>query len=165
MKQAFTLIELLVVVLIIGILSAVALPQYRVAVAKARYMQAMVLGQSIYQAQQVYYLANGRYAYDFDELDISLPGGWNESTSSNTMRGYQWGSCALTYVFDDMPHQVDCVINNPSLMWFRDFRPNSSGYCRYSGQTNDLGSRICKSFGATQSSYSTEGGYTQWELP
>ncbi len=91
---AFTLIELLVVVLIIGILAAVALPQYKVAVAKSRYATLKHLAHSIAHAQEVYYLANGKYAEDFEQLDISLPGGkLDSSTTSNYL--YPWGVCHM----------------------------------------------------------------------
>ncbi|WP_428074760.1 type IV pilin protein [Candidatus Avelusimicrobium luingense] len=77
-NKAFTLIELLVVVLIIGILAAVALPQYQKAVMKARITQVIPLVRAVADAQQVYYLANGEYAQSVDELgvDFTCPDGW-----------------------------------------------------------------------------------------
>ena len=70
----FTLIELLVVVLIIGILAAMALPQYFKAVERSRMAEAVTLMDSVVKAQRRKYMQRNRYANDFRGLDVSPKG-------------------------------------------------------------------------------------------
>ena len=73
MKKGFTLIELLVVVLIIGILSAVALPQYQKTVNRSRATEAWIIAKAVGDAQNRYRMENGSYAYNLEDLDIEIP--------------------------------------------------------------------------------------------
>ena len=75
-NQAFTLIELLVVVLIIGILAAIAIPQYQKAVSKSHATEAILNLKTLKKAQDAYYLANGKYANDLTKLDLDFTPGF-----------------------------------------------------------------------------------------
>ena len=70
----FTLIELLVVVLIIGILAAMALPQYFKAVERSRMAEAVTLMDSVAKAQRRKFMQTNRYARNFEGLDVSPKG-------------------------------------------------------------------------------------------
>ena len=77
-RQGFTLIELLIVILIISILVAVAVPQYKLAVAKSRLSSLMPLAQSVLQAEEAYYLDHGEYTQNWDAISLNVPGEKNQ---------------------------------------------------------------------------------------
>ncbi len=143
-NAGFTLIELLVVVLIIGILAAVALPQYEKAVEKSRTVQAMTLVRSLADAQKSFFLANGKYASLFDELDISLPG--SPTGSSSDVGKFR---VALHFTDDsELAHvevtpQKDGKVVGP---WFIVYYPKRDKIECAAAKTNTKGNQVCKLF-------------------
>ena len=136
--KGFTLIELLVVVLIIGILAAVALPQYQKAVLKSRFAAAKPLVKAIVDAQTVYFMANGKFSGDFEELDIQLPQGPPVSASQiNYPNGYCYIAC--------LDHSCGgCVVvsGNIGMTYYANFMTRSFACLAY--DDNALTHSICR---------------------
>lgn len=96
--SGFTLIELLVVVLIIGILAAIAVPQYTKSVEKSRASQLMVSLDAYVKSQSLYHLANGKYHFYTTPETIEA----NTGVSLPTLSTDQW-QCGMSCFGCDDP--------------------------------------------------------------
>ena len=154
-RRGFTLIELLVVVLIIGILAAVAVPQYQKAVDKSRVSTLISNVKAIKDAQELYYLANGQYASSFDELEVQPPNG--ELTSkTDTQWNYKNGDIYRMFTNEDGTQSIKARPGTLAV-WFEWYlehhtTDNPKGSFIVCGSTEKRGKSVCKAFGGTPSS-------------
>ena len=148
----FTLIELLVVVLIIGILAAIALPQYQRIVDKTRFSTLMITTKALADANERFYLTNDRYSTNFAELDIDISA--NSISSGGTYAYFDWGYCVL---YDNQ--EVNCV-NNKNLKNIFIIKYDAGTYlpstinCVSLNEDNSRYDKLCQSVGIF-SRYST----------
>ena len=140
MKKGFTLIELLVVVLIIGILSAIALPQYQTAVDKARYSTMMAAVRALKDAQEVYYLANGSYSDNIDDFEGVLPGACTINQGIAQCPGFS------LYLEANRNNPYGRLIDEPRTNFHYSLNYKRY-YCYAYKESGERAQRLCKSVG------------------
>ena len=159
-NAGFTLIELLVVVLIIGILAAVALPQYEFAVKKTRMNNYLATFRSIKKSMEMYLLASGGVFPDtLKDLDMDLPGcdfriiGSASYYDCQGVQFYYWG-----------PAQVHIDLRGPEIeglaLYAHSAEKNQKIYCRAS---DSMDKKVCQALGGVLSSSSAS--ESMYEMP
>ena len=148
-KLGFTLLELLVVVLILGILAAIALPQYQYSVIKTKYMRMTDMARVIKDAQERYYLINNQYAKQFSGLDVEFSldnidnnDGWEygnvgdiQLVLSNPQTTANWQKSGEAYMAYNL--RLDAAGN----IW-----EDAVAVCAAYYESGENGKRICRSF-------------------
>ena len=152
-KKGFTLIEILVVVLIIGILAAIAIPQYRMAVTKSKVASILPIMRRWKDALMEYKLQHGSYSAgavgsgfpDMNTLGVNFPDDWECDGSAECWNDY-W-DCFLNNPADvSCSHQIDDNNTFYIFMHQPDNGTNTAGMITCEPEGTE-GEKICKALG------------------
>ncbi len=162
-KLGFTLIEMLVVVLIIGILASVALPQYQMAVTKAKVAAILPIMRAFKDALMEYKLQHGDYGNDTDGypdgdvLGVFWPSDWNKYGNGSACGNYlecsndYWdciynegatGSVGCGHDITVDRDSFSIIMYQPDEPEYENFRNKITCYA-----TGDEGHKVCKALG------------------
>ena len=178
-KNGFMLIELLVVILIIGILAAIALPQYQLAVDKATFASYQSTAVSLRDAYNDYVLIHDEGTKDFKDLSFSLPGDFEVSSPLYAFDCMTNATmfCCLSDAASSHMAAIMCGKKDLSFMYAENFLNKSnepskrSAKCK-AAKDNNRAHRLCRSIGKAGESSDNNawtpkglvGGYTNYIL-
>lgn len=154
-RAGFSLLELLVVVLIIGILAAIALPQYQLAVDKADFMKYQSMAASLRDAYDHYILIYSKGTTNFENLSVSLPDDFTKVYDDGAMTCMQNSEmfCCISDAESTRYGTMDCGKNDLSVIYMQRFLDFNNDYANRRGlclakENHTRANRLCNALGS-----------------